>query len=129
MQILTFTIPPSRRCRATSLCTREAFCLSASAHLLTTASGGAIEKSRYGYKSISAILLSFRTRLKRGRIFLSLYGTIRFSIASRYLQNCIQTPLTIFSFKDATRSIGTNFASITSSFCKDKTGSFSERYK
>ena len=39
------TIPPSRRCRATSLCTREAFCLPSSAHLLTTNRGCAIENN------------------------------------------------------------------------------------
>ena len=36
--------------------------LSGSAHLLTTECGGAIKNSRYGFYSISAISLSFRTR-------------------------------------------------------------------
>ena len=70
--ILAITIPPSRRCRATSLYTREAFCLSVCAHLLTTNGGSANAKSRYGNKSISAFWLSFRTRGWGGEIFLFL---------------------------------------------------------
>jgi hypothetical protein len=45
--------------------------LSGNAHLLTTECGGAIKNSQYGFYSVLAILLSFRTQDLRVRKFLA----------------------------------------------------------
>ena len=73
MQILTFTIPPSRLRRATSLCTREAFFFARKCALTHHRKWWCHRKSRYGYKSISAILLSFRTQGKLYCTFCTFY--------------------------------------------------------